>query len=65
MPACASSAISRSIFVEDVLSASICAMVTKGGSLRRKFKTSAILVEFMPAFSGISLNILLRIYSMY
>ena len=65
MAACASSAISRSILVEEVLNASICAVVTNGGSLRRKFSTSAILEEFMPAFSGISLNILFRMYSMY
>lgn len=65
IPALASSAISRSMRVGDVLSESICAMVTKGGNLLRKFKTSAIRVEFMPAFSGISLNILFRMYSIY
>ena len=64
-PAFASSAISRSILVEELFSASTCAIVTKGGSRRRKFKTSAILVEFIPAFSGKSLNIRLRMYSMY
>lgn len=43
----------------------MCATVTNGGNLLRKFKTSAILVEFMPAFSGIPLNMLLRMYSIY
>jgi hypothetical protein len=65
MPAFARSAISRSIRVEDVFNASICAIVTHGGIRLRKLSTSATLVEFMPAFSGMSLNMLLRIYSMY
>jgi hypothetical protein len=43
----------------------MCAIVTKGGNRLRKFSTSAILVEFMPAFSGMSLNMRLCIYSMY
>jgi hypothetical protein len=65
IPAFASSAISRSTRVEDVLSASICAIVTHGGIRLRKFNTSAIRVEFMPAFSGMSENILLRMCSIY
>jgi hypothetical protein len=65
MPACTSSAISRSTRVDDLLNASMCAIVTNGGSLRLKFSTSAMRVEFIPAFSGMLLNMLLRIYSMY
>lgn len=65
MPTLASSAISRSIIVDDVLRASICAIVTKGGILRLKLSTSAILAPLIPVFSGKSLNILLRMCSMY
>jgi hypothetical protein len=65
MPAFARSAISRSTRVEDVFNASICAIVTHGGIRLRKLRTSAIRVEFMPAFSGMSLNMLLRMYSIY
>ncbi|OSS54737.1 hypothetical protein B5807_01613 [Epicoccum nigrum] len=65
IPFLASSAISLSTSVELVLSASTCAMVTNGGSCVLKSKTSAILVLFMPAFSGISLNMRFRMYSIY
>lgn len=64
-PACASSAISRSVLVGDAERASMWATVTMGGSALRKLRTSGMRLEDMPApLEGISSNILLLMYSM-